>query len=470
MTWQRTASQWFRLPADLLWEVLADPRRWPEWNPAVGEAGLEATLAEGAAGHYVPAHRVLGALHRRTAPGFTVARLEPGRALMLRQPQPGGHQDISWSLEQRDGGTVFTQRVSLEGPLAQQFGLTAGEPLVRGFAEQCARLYRLAAPAPASPAQTGDAATGRPLTVIAGGSGYLGTLLAADLLCSGHDVALLARSNRPGPFRQILWDGKEQGRWAAELGGAGALNLVNLAGVSLDRPGTAENLALLRDTRVQPTRALVEASQAWGRPVERWVQQSAVGIYGDSQEPMDEESAPPADAPGLAAVVREWEASFHGAVASHATVLRTAPVLDRDAAILARLTAPARLGAGGHLGTGDQWFSWIHAADWLRTARAALGFAPSAGEALVELPGGVVNATSPQPVQNRELMAHIREFVGVPVGIPAPAGLLRAAAGVLRTNPALALDSVRAMPGVLKAAGFEFRYPQLAGAFREMAA
>jgi hypothetical protein len=67
-------------------------------------------------------------------------------------------------------------------------------------------------------------------------------------------------------------------------------------------------------------------------------------------------------------------------------------------------------------------------------------------------------------------MAHIREFVGVPVGIPAPAGLLRAAAGVLRTNPDLALDSVRAVPGVLKDAGFDFRYPQLAAAFREMSA
>lgn len=469
VTWHRTASQWFRLPAGSLWDVLADLRRWPDWNPAVAEASLDGPLAEGATGHYVPASRLMGGLHRRTAPAFTVTGAEPGRRLAFRQPQPGrGWQDVSWTLEERDGGTLFTQSVVLDGPLAQQFGLTAGEPLVRGFAAQCARLHRLAATD--SPTDAHDAEPPRALTVLAGGSGSLGTLLAADLTCSGHEVAVLTRSFKPSPFRQIIWDGRSQGEWTAELGAHERLNIVNLSGVSLDRPGTEENLALLRETRVEPTRALVTASRGWARPVERWVQQSAVGIYGDSPEPMDESTPPPADARGLARVVRDWEAAFDGAAAVHSTVLRTGVVLERDAEILARLTTPARMGAGGHLGTGAQWFSWIHAADWLRIARAALGLPLSAGEGTLELPDGVVNATSPQPVQNRELMAHIREFVGMPVGIPAPAGLLRAVAGVLRTNPDLALDSVRALPGVLKAAGFEFRYPQLAAAFREMGA
>ncbi|MDQ4489842.1 DUF1731 domain-containing protein [Sinomonas sp. ASV486] len=468
MTWHRTASQWFNLPADALWGVLADLRRWPDWNPAVAEASLDGSLAEGAMGRYAPSHRVVGLLHRRTAPGFTVAQLDPGHSIVLRQPQPGGGQDIAWSLEERDGGTVFTQRVTLDGPLAQQFGLTAGEPLVRGFAAQCARLYRLAAPA--SPIATPDGAPSGPLTVIAGGTGSLGTALASELVCSGHDVALLTRSFKKSPFRQILWDGRGQGEWSDELGARGRLNIVNLAGVSLDRPGTPENIAMLAATRVEPTRALVTASRSWNQPVERWVQQSAVGIYGDSPEPMDETAVPPADAPGLAGVVRDWEAGFDGAAAAHSIVLRTGVVLERDAAILARLTVPARLGAGGALGTGAQWFSWIHIADWLRVVRAALGLPLSAGERPLELPDGVVNATSPHPVQNRELMAHVREYVGVPVGIPAPAPLLRAAAAVLRTNPQLALESVRAVPGVLTAAGFEFHYPQLAAAFREMAA
>lgn len=460
MTWQRTTSQWFRLPADSLWNALEQVDRWPEWNPAIGAATVDGTLRAGAVGRYSPSHRLLGPLHRRTAPSFRVSTLKPGRRLTLHQPQPGGGQTIDWSLEEREGGTLLTQRVTLEGPLAQQFGLTAGEPIVRGFAAQCARLYRLAAT---------PAATGR-LTVLAGGTGFLGTLLAADLVCDGHRVALLTRNPQASPFEQIAWDGRRPGTWSERLGSELELAIVNLAGVSLDMPGTPENLARLEASRTEPTQALVEASRSWQRPPARWLQQSAVGIYADGDEEFDERTPPPANAPGLAAVVRAWEAAVDGANAEHLTIFRTGVVLARESALLDRLTTVARLGGGGPLGSGQQWFSWIHAADWLRGARAALGLPPTPGEEHVELPPGVVNATSPHPVQNRELMAHLREFVGVPLGIPAPAGLLRIAATVMRTNPDLALDSVRAVPAILRDAGFAFKYPQLASAFREMAA
>ncbi|MGN6404773.1 DUF1731 domain-containing protein [Sinomonas sp.] len=471
MTWQRTTSQWFRLPADRLWGVLEQLDRWPEWNPAVGAASLDGPLREGTAGRYAPSHRLLGPLHRRTAPAFQVAATEPGRRLVLRQPQPGGTQSIEWTLDERHGGTVFTQRVTLEGPLAQQFGLTAGEPLVRGFAAQCARLYRLASAETAdAAADDGGSSDRAPLTVIAGGSGFLGRLLAADLVCDGRRVALLTRTPERSPFEQLLWDGRSPGAWSERLAAEPALDLVNLSGVSLDMPGTPENLAQLEASRVEPTRALVEASRSWPTPPRHWLQQSAVGIYGDSPEEFDESTPPPPHAPGLAAVVRAWEDSVQGAPAEKLTVMRTAVVLAREAAIMERLAAVARMGGGGPLGTGQQWFSWIHAADWLRIARAALGLVPSAGEVVVPLPGGVINATAPYPAQNRELMAHLREFVGMPVGIPAPAGLLRVAAAVLRTNPQLALDSIRAVPGVLRRAGFQFDYPQLASAFRELKA
>jgi uncharacterized protein (TIGR01777 family) len=384
--------------------------------------------------------------------------------LVLRQPQPGGAQEIEWTLDERNGGTRFTQRVTLDGPLAQQFGFTAGEPLVRGFSAQCARLYRLAS------SESADSTQGAPLTVIAGGSGFLGTLLAADLVCDGQRVALLTRRPEGSPYEQLQWDGRSPGAWSERLASEPELNLVNLAGVSLDMPGTPEHLATLEASRVEPTRALVEASQSWPRPPRHWLQQSAVGIYGDSPEEFDEATPPPPHAPGLAAVVRAWEKSIEGAQAESLVVLRTGVVLAREAAILERLAAVARMGGGGPLGTGQQWFSWIHAADWLRIARAALGLAPSAAEVPVSLPRGVINATAPHPAQNRELMAHLREFVGVPVGIPAPAALLRVAATVLRTNPHLALDSIRAVPGVLRRTGFQFDYPQLASAFRELAA
>lgn len=465
--------------------------RWPEWNPAVGVAAIDGPIREGAPGRYAPSHRLLGPLHRRTAPSFRVSAFEPGHRLALQQPQPGGSQLIEWTIEERDGGTLFTQHVKLDGSLSQQFGLSAGEPLVRGFAAQCARLYRLASPQGAvgfvgaggavgtdgtngpggtdGMGGTDDDGVADALTVVAGGTGFLGTLLAANLVCDGRRVALLTRNPRPSPFEQILWDGRRPGEWSSRLSHESELMVVNLAGVSLDMPGTPENLARLESSRTEPTRALVEGSRSWKRPAARWLQQSAVGIYGDSAEEFDEHTPTPASAPGLAAVVRGWEAAVDGANADHLTVFRTGVVLAREAALLDRLTAIARLGGGGPLGSGKQWFSWIHAADWVRAARASLGLPTAPGESHIELPAGVVNATSPHPVQKRELMAHVREYVGMPVGIPAPAGLLRIAATVMRTNPDLALDSVQAVPAVLREAGFTFRYPQLAGAFREMA-
>jgi uncharacterized protein (TIGR01777 family) len=440
--------------------------RWPEWNPAVGHAELDGAPREGASGRYSPSHRLIGPLHRRTAPAFTVTALDEGRRLALRQPQPGGWQDIEWTLDERDGGTLLTQRVSLHGPLAQQFGLTAGEPLVRNFEMQCARLYRLAS-APGGGAAH-DGAQDGPLTVLAGGSGLLGTLLSANLVCDGRRVAVLTRHPGSSPFEQIQWDGKTQGGWSERLGAEGRLAVVNLSGVSMDRPATEENMALLVGSRVEPTRALVEASKAWDRPAERWLQQSGTSIYGDGDASVDESAPIPPEAPGLAAVARAWEHAAEGAQAEHLTVMRTGVVLHRDAPTMSRLIVPARLGAGGHLGSGTQWMSWIHGTDWVRAARAALGLPPSHSEPDLGLRAPVVNATAPFPVQNRELMARLRDLVGVPVGIPAPEPLLRVAASVLRTNPNLVLESVRAVPGALQLAGFTFEYPQLGSAFREL--
>src|SRR4051794_39055960 len=93
--------------------------------------------------------------------------------------------------------------------------------------------------------------------VVAGGSGALGRRLCEDLLSAGHEVVVLTRRTRPGPIRQVEWDGRTQGSWSRELEGSA---IVNLAGELVDRRPTAANVALLARSRVQPTRALVEAS------------------------------------------------------------------------------------------------------------------------------------------------------------------------------------------------------------------
>lgn len=130
--------------------------------------------------------------------------------------------------------------------------------------------------------------------VLAGGSGALGRRLAGDLVAGGHEVVVLTRRVRDGaPARQVRWDGVTLGDWVAELEGA---SVVNLAGELVDRPPTPANVGLLTQSRVAPTRALVEASRRIGT-VGSWVQASTLAIHGDAAETVVDDDAPPADGP-----------------------------------------------------------------------------------------------------------------------------------------------------------------------------
>lgn len=287
---------------------------------------------------------------------------------------------------------------------------------------------------------------------VAGGSGALGRRLCQDLAAHGHEVVVLTRRPRPGPFRQVEWDGRSVGPWAAELEGSA---VVNLAGELVDRRPTPANVELLTRSRVEPTRALVEASATLSTPVPVWIQASTLAIYGDAGEHVLDESAPPADGPPqMAGVARAWEAAVEGAHSDRVVVLRTGIVLDTDTPALDRLVSLVRWGLGGRVGPGTQWISWIHIDDWLAIVRRALS--SEAGEL-----SGVVHATAPHPVRNAELMAGLRTHLRRPPSPPTPAALVRLGAVLLRTDPALALTGRRAVPALLESRGFEFRYPHL---------
>lgn len=295
--------------------------------------------------------------------------------------------------------------------------------------------------------------------VIAGGAGALGRRLSADLQDAGHEVVVLTRRLRTGPFRYVEWDGRTVGPWAEELEGAA---VVNLAGELVDRRPTAANVGLLTSSRVEPTRALVEASATLTQPVPVWIQASTLAIYGDAGDTVLDESAPPADEPPqMAGVATAWEAAAADARAERVTTLRTGIVLDNDSPALDRLRGLARWGLGGRVGTGRQWISWMHVDDWLAVVRRCLA-----------APGleGVVHATGPHPVRNVDLMAALRRDARRPVAPPTPAPLVRLGAVVLRTDPALALTGRRAVPARLLEAGFEFQHPQIDGALADLRA
>jgi uncharacterized protein (TIGR01777 family) len=290
--------------------------------------------------------------------------------------------------------------------------------------------------------------------VIAGGTGTLGRRIAADFAQRGHEVVVLTRMPQPDvPHRQVAWDGRGVGSWKRELEGA---LLVNLAGALVDRRPTARNVELLRRSRVEPTRALVQAAAECTTPPALWVQMSTLAIYGDAgREIVDEAHAPADGPPQMAGVARPWEDAARDARAGRVVVLRTGIVLDRGAPAFERLARLTRRGLGGRIGRGDQWVSWVHVDDFL----AALRF-------VCEHPAidGVVHVTAPEPIQNASMMAALRAALHRPWSPPTPKLLVHVGAALMRTDPALALTGRRCVPRRLLDAGFSFEYETFAAA------
>lgn len=304
--------------------------------------------------------------------------------------------------------------------------------------------------------------------VISGGSGALGRALATDLVRDGLEVVVLTRSpgRRPVPGTiEVGWDPSDVDAWAHALETDGELAVVNLVGRLVDCRPTEANIRDLRESRVAATEALVAASQRLSRPVDRWLQASTTAIYGDAGDARITEQTPDPTSglPQMTGVVLPWEAAARGANAAHTVTVRTSIVLDRGTPALNRLLLPAKLGFGGPIASGRQWFSWIHVADWIRIARAALGL-----DAGLSLPDAPVIAAAPHPVRNAELMGLLREAVGMPVGLPTPEFVLRLASIGLRTDPLLALTGRHTTSSVLAERGFEFRYPTLDAALDDL--
>jgi hypothetical protein len=296
--------------------------------------------------------------------------------------------------------------------------------------------------------------------VIAGGSGSVGRRVAGDLAQRNHEVVILTRSRRPEiTHRQAEWDGRTVGSWATELEGA---VLLNLAGELVDRRPTTRNIASLRRSRVEPTRALAHATAGLTTPPALWLQMSTLAIYGDAGQDIVDEQHPPADGPPqMAGVARPWEAAAQRVDAARLVVLRTGIVLDQGTPAFDRLTRLTRLGLGGRVGSGDQWTSWIHVDDFLRALRFVCD-----RQAL----DGIIHLTSPRPIQNRDMMRSLRAALHRPWSPPTPTPLVHLGALLLGSDPALALTGRRCVPRRLLDAGFEFEHPTFDDALADLLA
>ena len=294
--------------------------------------------------------------------------------------------------------------------------------------------------------------------VIAGGSGFLGRALADALAADGHDVVTLSR--RSGGPRVVAWtpDGSV-GPWSSALDGATAV--VNLAGASIaGKRWTRAHKQRIRESRIAATRSLVDAIRGASDPPSTFVSQSAIGYYGPrGDEPLDEEAPPGSDF--LARVCIDWEAETARAAGDRTRVtwLRTGLVLDRRGGALPPMLPPFWFGGGGPVGTGRQYWSWIHLADWVALARWTIG------EPRVV---GALNATAPVPVTNRNFARALGRAMHRPALIPAPAFAVRLLLGEM-AEP-LVLTGQRVVPAKAERLGFRFRFTSvddaLAAVFR----
>ena len=295
--------------------------------------------------------------------------------------------------------------------------------------------------------------------VIAGGAGVLGLAIAGHLKAQGMSVTLLTRSLKPRvPFEQALWNGRSvEESWGKLLSGS---ILINLAGELVDRRPTRRNIALVKSSRTEPTLALVAAAKQHGKPA-LWLQSSTLAIYGDAGQRILDELAAPANGPEqMAGVAKAWERSVDSSRANRVVWMRTAVVLQANTPALNRLTNMTKMYLGGTVAKGTQWVSWIHMKDFLNAIDLLI-----ADEGI----DGPVHITSPNPVQNRDLMAALRSQLHRPWAPATPSILVKIGAWLLfRTDPALALTGRRAIPKRLVEHGFVFEHGELAEALKDL--
>jgi len=289
---------------------------------------------------------------------------------------------------------------------------------------------------------------------ITGSSGLIGSALTARLRDVGHEVIEMKRGPKSDP--KAIWNPEEG--WLREGALAGIDAVVNLGGAGIgDGRWSASRKAVLRSSRIDSTRALVDGLKAQGIRPSVFVQGSGVDVYGDRGEERLDESASSGDN-FLATLCRDWEAEGNRAASelgSRVAIARTSFVIDRDAAAFKRLTMPIKFGVGGKLGSGRQWFPWVHLEDEIRAIEFLLTSDVS----------GPVNIAAPETITNAGITKVLGSVLKRPTLFPVPGFALKLLLGEMAQ--VLLLNSKRVVPSALANAGFRWDYPTATDAVRE---
>jgi uncharacterized protein (TIGR01777 family) len=293
--------------------------------------------------------------------------------------------------------------------------------------------------------------------LITGGLGFIGTQLSNRLIEKGHQVMVVDRAPEPAAYTPqgvtyVPADTTMKGAWQEEIAGQDAV--INLAGASIFTRWNDKTKKLIYDSRVLTTRNVVEAM---GKNKEALLcSTSAVGYYGfRGDEELAEDDSPGSDF--LAEVCIDWEAEANKATEKGARVVvtRFGIVLGKTGGALGQMIPAFKKFVGGPLGSGKQWFSWVHMEDLLR----AFIFVFENKDI-----HGPVNLCSPNPVRNKDLAKALGKVLSRPSFLKTPAFTLRLALGEFGS---ILLEGQKVVPAKLRKHGFRFRYPEIMGALQE---
>ena len=295
---------------------------------------------------------------------------------------------------------------------------------------------------------------------IMGGTGFIGGPLIRQIIRAGHEVTVLTRNAAPvnalpPQAIPVVANPLMPGKWQEIAGSADVI--INLVGSSILTRWTKRSREKILESRILATRMAVEAIPASRAKQMTLINANAVGYYGDTGPVFITEESSPGKG-FLAEVTQRWQQEAEVASERGARVIipRFGAVLGRGGGALARMIPPFRLGIGGRLGNGRQWFSWIHMDDLVK---ALLFVAEN------DTVTGVVNMCSPEPVTNLELTRTLSKLLKRPAVLPVPGIVLKL---VIGGASEIVLQGQRVFPEILKSAGFVFAFPTLETALKNL--
>jgi uncharacterized protein len=297
--------------------------------------------------------------------------------------------------------------------------------------------------------------------IITGGTGLIGTALTKSLTSDGHEIIILSRSPQPNSqhpsgVQQVQWDAATASGWGHYADGADAI--VNLAGEGIsDGRWTEERKRRIYASRINAGKAVMEAITAAATKPSVLLQASGVDYYGPHGDEILTEEAGPGSG-YLSQVCFDWEASTAAAesMGVRRAVIRSGIVLNNEGGAWPRIVLPFKLFAGGPIGSGKQYWPWIHMDDEVGVIRFLLEN---------ENAKGAFNLSAPTPLTNKQFAETLGKVMGRPAFFPVPAIALKAVFGEMST---ILLDGKRAVPHHLQELGYTFLYPSAEAAFKAL--